>query len=231
MMRDLQVEEKEILVSGSLQETLWRLEEVRYGFRAKSPAHVQEALEWVQSRQGLEGSYCDLFMPTSQDLARGVTLPTGERMQTNAGTRHVLGEEALRTLIVWKLGSSRPVAEALRGFNRILERGGKTGRYCCYTCTISFLRTLAVTSIDDADRILEKGLSIIKKARTTDGKWRGFPFYYTLLCLSEIESSIARDELEHASQAAERLMKRYKKNDRISLFRKLALKSAAEAAP
>ena len=65
MMGDMQVEEKEILVSGSLQETLWRLEEVRHGFRAKSQAHVQEALEWVQSRQGLDGSYCDLFMPTS----------------------------------------------------------------------------------------------------------------------------------------------------------------------
>jgi hypothetical protein len=152
-------------------------------------------------------------------------------MQSNVGTRHVLGEEALRTLLVWKLGSSRPVAEALKGFNQILERGGKTGHYCCYTCSVSFLRTLAVTSIDDADRILEKGLSIIKKARTTDGRWHGFPFYYTLLCLSEIESSSAQNELGHASQVAERLLKRYGENDRISLFRGLALKAAAEAAP
>jgi hypothetical protein len=220
------MENERVLVPMSLQETLWRLEEVHQRFRKASHAHVQEALEWVQSRQGLEDAYCGLFMPTNEDLTQGVQLPTGERIQSNAGTRHVLGEEALRTLIVWKLGSSASVREALKGFDRILERGGKTGSYCCHTCTIAFVRTLAVIKTDEAARILERGLTKIKKARTLDGKWNGFPFYYTLLALSEMNLPTAQDELRHARTAAERLVKRYMGDDRMSLFRRLGLKSA-----
>jgi len=223
------MDDKKILVSDSLQETLWRLEEVRKGFRRKSDTYVKEALEWVLSRQGLEGSYRNLFLPTSQDLAQGAHLPTGERIKTNAATRHILGEEALRTLIVWNLESSKPIKEATKGFNQIIERGGKSGRYCCYNCTIAFLRTLAVTKTNARDEILEKGLDKIKKAQLSDGQWHGFPFYYTLLFLSELDSPEAENELKHAKKAAERLLKYYSGSDRTSLFRRLALKAASNA--
>ena len=156
---------EKILVPESLAETLWRLEEVRQGFRRKSAHQLQEALHWVLSRQGLPGSYSNLFLPTSQDLAGGVRLLTGERMLSDVGTRHVLGEEALRTTIVWKLGSSSAGVEAVKGFNTLLEAGGKNGWWCCHRCTPAFLRALAVVKPDEGDRILEKGLKRIKKAR------------------------------------------------------------------
>lgn len=224
------MEMKKILVPESLQETLWRLEEVRQGFRSKSVAHVQEALEWVLTRQGLPRSYFGLFMPTNQDLSQGVHLLTGERMLSDAGTRHVLGEEALRTVIVWKLRSSSAVKQALKGFNDLLEAGAKGGSWCCYTCTTAFLRTLAVTKPDKWEGILEKGLNRIKKARTADGRWHGFPFYYTLLTLSEMGTPSAQAELKHASKIAERLLKRYHNDDRISRFRRLGLEAALNIA-
>jgi hypothetical protein len=220
------METKKILVPESLQETLWRLEEVRLGFRSKSSADAQEALQWVLARQGLHGSYFDLFMPTNQDLSQGVRLLTGERMLSNAGTRHVLGEEALRTVIVWKLRSSSAVKQALKGFNDLLEAGGKSGSWCCHTCTTAFLRTLVVAKPDKWDRILEKGLNRIKKARTPDGRWNGFPFYYTLLTLSEMDTPSAQAELRHAGKITERLLKRYCSDDRTSRFRRLGLKAA-----
>jgi len=223
------METKKILVPESLQETLWRLEEVRQGFRSKSTADVQKALEWVLTRQGLQGSYFNLFMPANQDLSQGVRLLTGERMLSDAGTRHVLGEEALRTVIVWKLRSSSAVKQALKGFNDLLEAGAKSGSWCCYTCTAAFLRTLAVTKPDNWDRILEKGLNRIKKARTPNGRWHGFPFYYTLLTLSEMDTPSARAELRHADKIAERLLKRYRSDHRISRFRRLALEAALNA--
>jgi hypothetical protein len=223
------METTKILVPESLQETLWRLEEVRQGFRTKSATCVQEALEWVLARQGLQRSYFNLFMPTNQDLSQGVRLLTGERMLSDAGTRHVLGEEALRTVIVWKLRSSSAVKQALKGFNDLLEAGAKSGRWCCHTCTAAFLRTLAVAKPDKWDRILEKGLDRIKKARTADGRWHGFPFYYTLLTLSEMDTPSARAELRHANKIAERLLKRYHNDDRISSFRRLGLKAALNA--
>lgn len=220
------METKKILVPESLQETLWRLEEVRQGLRSKSAADVQEALEWVLARQGLQGSYFNLFMPTNQDLSQGVRLLTGERMLSDAGTRHVLGEEALRTVIVWKLGSSSAVKQALKGFNDLLEAGAKGGSWCCYTCTAAFLRTLAVTKPDNWNGILEKGLNRMKRARTPNGRWHGFPFYYTLLTLSEMDTPSARVELRHAGKTAEKLLKRYFSDDRVSRFRRLGLKAA-----
>ena len=104
-----------ILVPESLAETLWRLEEARLGFRPKSMIQVEEALEWVVSRQGLEGSYMNLFAGTEKDML-GVQLPTGERIES-AALRHILGEEALRATILWKLESSNNVRKAINGFN------------------------------------------------------------------------------------------------------------------
>jgi hypothetical protein len=165
-------------------------------------------------------------MPTNQDLSQGIRLLTGERMLSDAGTRHVLGEEALRTVTVWKLGSSSAVKQALKGFNDLLEAGAKGGSWCCYTCTTAFLRTLAVVKPNRWDRILERGLNRIKKARTPNGRWHGFPFYYTLLTLSEMDTHSAQAELKHARKIAERLLKRYRSDDRISRFRRLGLEAA-----
>jgi hypothetical protein len=219
-----------VLVSGSLMETLWRLEEVRQGFRSGSETDVGEALDWVLSRQGLEGSYCGLFLPTPEDLKQELQLPTGEKMHTIAATKHILGEEALRTALVWKRDKTPQVRQALKGLETILERGGKTGKYCCYTCTIAFLRTLATTTISGKEEIVQKGLDRIRRARTPDGRLKGFPYYYTLLTLTEIDQPTARKELEYASKTAEKLLKRYHGKDRTSKFRNLALKTALRAA-
>lgn len=235
-MPEKNAEGEQVLVPESLQETLWRLEEMRRGFRSKSIRHVEEALQWVLSRQGLQGSYCGLFAPTAKDLSEGLRLLTGESYpDRGALTRHVLGEEALRAAILWNLKSSRAVHQALQGFHAMMERGGEkaarqTGFYCCPTCSIAFLRSLSVARPDNWDSILEKGISNIRTARTSDGRWRGFPFYYTLLTLSEMETSSADAELRHASNVAERLLNRYRnRDDRISRFRKLGLEATAES--
>ncbi|HXX87085.1 MAG TPA: hypothetical protein VEH86_01380, partial [Candidatus Acidoferrum sp.] len=70
------METSPVLAAQSLAETLWRLEEVRQGLRPKSGAQVEKALRWVLSRQGLKGSYMNLFAPTEKDLL-GVKLLTG----------------------------------------------------------------------------------------------------------------------------------------------------------
>ena len=226
------MESESILVVESLAETLWRLEEVRQGFRSRVDAQVGEALRWVLSRQGLEGSYRDLFSPTEKDVG-GIRLLTGERIVSGAGLRHIVGEEALRTVIVWNFGSSPVVVEAVKSFHELL--GGRrpareTGFYCCYRCTPAFLRTLAVVQPDGWEGILERGIGNIRRSRTPDGRWRGFPFYYTLLLLSEVDTPSAKADLRHASKVAEGLLKRYRSDDRTSRFRRLGLEAALEAA-
>jgi len=225
------LETSQVLAAQSLAETLWRLEEVRQGLRPKSGAQVEKALRWVLSRQGLKGSYMNLFAPTEKDLL-GVKLPTGERIES-AALRHILGEEALRTAIAWNLESSHEAAKAAASFNQLLERGencAKTsGFFCCYKCTSAFLRTLNVVRPEKWKEIMEKGIQNIRKERTSDGRWHGFPFFYTLLTLSEIDSPSAEAELRHASKIAHRLLPRYQKDDRTSCFRKLGLEAAKSA--
>jgi len=224
-----------ILVPESLQETLYRLEEARLGFRPKSTVHIEQALQWVLSRQGLKGSYRGLFAPTEKDSSEGLQLITGERYpRRHALTRHILGEEALRATTLWGLGSSPVVARALEGFQAMLELGERpakeTGFYCCYTCTMPFLRTLSVVKPENWDETLERGIENIKQARTTDGRWRGFPFYYTLLMLSELDTSAAEAELKHAGRICEKLLHRQgNKEDRASQFRRLGLEAALNA--
>jgi hypothetical protein len=226
MFESLYMEADKILVSDSLQETLWRLEEARYGFRKKSDDTVREALDWILTRQGLPKSYLNLFAPTDKDFLQGLRLLTGELVRSGAALRHIIGEETLRTAIVWGLRSSPTVKQALEGFDQILERGArKTGTYCCHNCTIAFLRTLAVVKPKEWDEILEKGMNKIRKARTNDGKWHSYPFYYTLLMLSELKTPLAHAELKHANKTAEKLLQRYRGDDRTSRFRKFALEA------
>lgn len=227
------METEQILTQASLAETLWRLEEIRRGFRPRSDAQVQEALQWVLSRQGLKGSYRNLFAPTKKDM-QGIRLLTGERIVPGAGLRHILGEEALRTTIVWDLGSSSVVKEAVENFNQLLDVGGKqsareTGFYCCFRCTPAFLRSLVAVKPSGWEETLEKGLANIRKKRTQDGRWRGFPFYYTLLTISEMDTFSARAELRHASKVAEKLLKRYRDDDRTSRFRRLGLEASRKS--
>jgi len=115
----------------------------------------------------------------------------------------------------------------MKGFNQILEKpGARSGHYCCYTCTTAFLRTLAVVKPSKWNEILEKGLERIRNKRVLNGRWHGYPFYYTLLTLSEIDTPSAREELKHARKIASKLLKRYKRDDRVSRFRRLGLEAA-----
>ena len=226
------LEENRILVPDSLAETLWRLEEVRRGFRLGTDVQVTEAFNWILSRQGLKRAYRGLFAPTEKDI-RGVKLLTGETVRS-AALRHILGEETLRTAFVWGFTSSSTVRKAKENFINLLERAGDppakvSGYFCCYKCTLALLRTLTVVKPEGWEATLQKGVKNIRKKRTPDGRWRSFPFYYTLLTLSEMDIPSAKVELQHASSIANKLLNRYLKEDRVSCFRKIGLEAAMTA--
>jgi len=224
------VEHTGLLVPRSLQETVYRLEEARLGFRASSNAETKEALDWVLGRQGLKGSYRNLFAPTEKDMSEGLQRLTGEQYPgRGALTRHSLGEEALRAVILWNQNSHPSAIKALGSFEEMVN-GHQNGFYCCYNCTPAFLRTLSVVKLNGRDEILRKGIGNIRKARTSNGRWRGFPFYYTLLTLSDINVPSAKDELRYVGKTAQKLVKKYEnKDDRASRFRAIGLEAAVDA--
>lgn len=210
------------------------------GLRNTFDADAKEALQWVLKRQGLPGSYRGLFAPTQLDISEGIRLPTGESIGGFAGARHVIGEEALRALVVWKFGwHSTPFRQAMDGFKGIFRKMSEyDGLFCCSRCTIGFLRSANVLRYasmswvrpDEMDDILRMSLNRVKKARIGGGKWRGFPYYYTLLTLSDMDMPPAKAELKYASKMAERLIRRNKGDDRGARFRRLGVEAALNAA-
>lgn len=219
-----------IVYANSLSATLDALNEVFFMGRSLSRGIRKEALEWIAGRQGLQGAYRNMFAPTPLDYRRGIKLFTGEKVVSGAAIGHILGEEASRALIMLD-GSSRTGKEALRRSNRGMIRalmscetpGRVRGFYCCGTCTAAMWRHLAVGGLSKPKSRLSAGLKVLRKYRDGTGKWRRFPFYYTLLALSEVTGKLSLDELRYAAPLCQRLLKRYRSNNKIATRRRMLL--------
>ena len=206
----------------SLGVTLDNLNEAFFeGWTLTRPVREQAA-KWIASRQGLPGSYAGMFAPTEQDSRQGITFFTGEKLKTRAGSAHILGEEACRALILLKV-SDVEVREALKrasdgmaGRMR-LDEGRTDGYYCCGKCSVSLWRHLAVGGLTRSEQLLAAGMKTLKAHRDGSGRWRVFPFHYTLLALTEIAlpgmlpGAGARSEMRYAAPVCERLLKRSSK--------------------
>ncbi len=188
--------------------------------------------DFIASRQGLPGSYCGLFAPLKNELDKSFKLFTGELINSNVAARHIIGEEALRLLK--EIGSRKKearvaIAHAEQAFSRQLiasqQQGSDPGIYCCGKCTAAYWRTLSTGWMPDARERLAKGMKSLRKLRA-EGKWRRFPFYYTVLCLCELPEEIAREEIDYAQPACERSYKRLKATDAYRLQKAKILEAA-----
>lgn len=207
----------------SLADTLNRVNEMLFFDKHLSKWQKDEVALWIASRQGLQGSYSDMFAPTKHDFREGIRVFSGERITSGGSLRHVLGEEACRALIqldVLKIRVKDALKRAQDGMLKRLTESQqwfyKTGMYCCGTCTVSLWRHLVVGGLDNAERRLIVGMKALKKHRNGDGKWRRFPFYYTLLALSEIDLPSARVEMKYAAKVLERFLERSQKKTKIN---------------
>jgi hypothetical protein len=180
---------------------------------------AKQISEFIAGRQGLPHSYWGLFSPLDNEVKKPYPLFTGETIRSDASARHILGEESLRILKV--LGDRSPsvqqaIERAQENFGQKLminkERGDGMGMYCCGNCTVAYWRALTTHWIADAEARLEMGMQDLKYARQA-GKWRRFPFYYTVLCLTELERDIAREEIRYIQPACERSLKFLRAND------------------
>ncbi|HUW84616.1 MAG TPA: hypothetical protein VMZ31_17685 [Phycisphaerae bacterium] len=218
------------LVNGtSLAGTLCNIREVLLRGEKIPKPEREQAAAWIASRAGAPGSYRGLPAPTTRDYSTKLRLFTGETVGSQAGTGCKLGFEA-----TWAITVLRPtktavarVAETCR--QRALERfsqetARQRGMYCCYSCSNAGWQALGVTPGGDADELLEAGLSLLRSLRRSTGRWDKFPFWYTVLALSDMDRPSALAELRHAAPALQRAMKARPKPDaatqrRLSLAR------------
>ena len=219
-----------IVSPASLGATLDALNEAFFYSQPLTKSQRLRAAEWIAGRCGKPDSYAGMPAPTKKEVTEGAYLFTGEKLRTAASTRHVLGEEACRAMIL--LGVSTPtVRDALKaatsGMMHRLDQnaasGGQPGMYCCGTCSVALWRHLSAGGLEDAESRLVAGMKALKAHRQGDGRWRRFPFYYTLLALGGIDQPSAAAEIRYAAPVCERYLARPAYSQPFSQRRRLLL--------
>jgi len=169
--------------------------------------------KWITSRQGLKGSHAGMFAPTEKDFKDGVRLFTGEKLTSKASIAHILGEESCRALILLKRDEYKETVE--KAFKIVSERLTKnekqsnlSGFYCCGKCSVALWRHLLVGNYTDSERRLKAGIKTLKEHRDGKGRWRRFPFYYTLYALSEMNFPSAFEEMRYVAPVLKKFLKR-----------------------
>ncbi len=202
----------------TLAEPLDSVNEAHFYGRTLPKAQREQTAKWIASRQGLPGSYANMFAPTEKDLEEGIRLFTGEKVRSGAAARHILGEEACRALILLNTktaGVQRALARASEGIMKRIEhadtKGRTLGTYCCGTCTLSYWRHLTVGGLKNTERELRTGVKYLRSHRDGTGRWKRFPFYYTLLALNEMDLQEATMEMRYASPMCEGYLERSQK--------------------
>jgi hypothetical protein len=194
----------------SLAATLDNVTEALFFGRKIAAVERKQAASWIAGRQGLPGSYAGMFAPMP-DERKGIKVFTGEAITSRAATAHILGEEACRALILLD-APVKAAREALGLATRNMlarladaeARGYSTGTYCCGRCSCAYWRHLAAGGLAQQERRLAEGLVALRRDRLPNGKWKRFPFWYTLLALGDMDLPAAREEIRHAAPVLER---------------------------
>jgi hypothetical protein len=211
--------------SNSLAATLDAIAQAFFDSRMLPEADVETAARWLAGRQVRSGKWAGMFAPTPFDYAHGVTLLSKEKLQTRLATRNILTAEAARALIL--LGRRCPAvqdtAPCVAGADRWLS-GQCFARDCmvgeCAHSGIGLTRYLAAKGGDRAQEWLARHVKRLSARRDGKGRWKGLPFYYTILALAEIELPSARRELGYAAPACERVLKRLTGDDAVTRRRR-----------
>ena len=187
-----------------------------FGQQKLSALERHTCAQWIAARQGLPGAYADTFGGFPNERKQGIVLFTGERI-TSASARHILGEEACRVVRLLRVRDRDlrdAVDRATAGLMRALDRAAQDprhangGTFCCGKCTVGMWRHLLAGGLDRQDDRLRCGVSHLRSVRTGDGTWRKFPFWYTVLALSEMDFREARQELAYATPLLQRTAER-----------------------
>jgi hypothetical protein len=195
-----------LLNTRSLAATVDIVNDAMFFGRAIPAAEKLKVTKWLASRQAQKHSYAGLPAPTDADL-KGIRLFTGESIATGAGVCHILGEEALRLLLLLHVKDAA-VNDAIEKANAsMIRRIGKpnAGGYCCGKCSVAYWRTLLAGGLDNQEKRVANGLASLKKYRDGKGRWGLYPFYYTLLALSEMDSPKAIAEMRYATPILKRM--------------------------
>lgn len=224
-----------IINAASLYKTLDNLNQRFLDNKVLTSAERNQVSKWISQRQGLKGSYANMFAPSDSDF-KEIILFTGDKLTSKASIAHILGEESLRALSLLNVKDKKVEAAAEKarsGLNSLLKRNYEQGNYplgmfCCGKCTAALWRNISAEGVNKNKKALESGIKYLKSMRDGKGKWRRFPFFYTLLALTDINLPAAKEELEYASDICRRYVNRKSKEDTYGKRKKEIARRALE---
>jgi len=204
-----------MIFPNGLTATLDAINETLFDDRSLSKTQMEEVAKWIVGRQHKSGKYAGMFAPTELDYEVGVKLFTGERLRTKLATRNVLTAEAARALVLFGIGD-----DILERTNRwLLEQcfANACAVGECAHSAVGLMRYLAVSGLTDSEKRLNAHVAVLSQHREGKGRWRRFPFYYTLLALCETDLPAAVEEMRYAAPACERFLRRSPKDGVFAL--------------
>lgn len=234
--------------SGSLAKTADQVNHAHFFGEKITKQDAREASKWIVSRYWQDipdrirnsakpnprwASVPKSFNLTDAERRKKPKTFTGESL-ASASLRMVHSREATRALFILGEVIGEPPSEALSlcesvrdTANHLKEVG--TPLFCCGPCTVSVWRLTGVGAPVTRDDALDHLLSALPKHRDQSGAWRRFPFFYTLLALSELDHPRAVAELEYALPECERRRKMLKPGNTITTRRIAVLDHVLEA--
>ncbi len=170
------------------------------------------------SRQILSGPNSGFFTRDTTEPDERTQLFTGETLHTKLASRHIPLIEIPRLLILLAVMDEASL--------RCIELADQRMRSMCYSefcasgecraLTIAYMRYLNAKESDKLAGRLSDFLEQLRTFRDGKGGWRGFPYFYTMLMLSELDD-IARYELEYSRPRLEKMAEQRKPDQPISL--------------
>ncbi len=187
-------------------------------------AEREDVVGWLLGRQILAGRGGGMFAPFPGEYEVGVRLFTGERLRTRVATRNVLTVESARILFALA-GRRAAVRNALAQTSVAMRHACFAALHCvigeCAHSSIAYMRDAASDRRGDHRKWIEDHLHVIREHRDGKGRWKRFPFYYTLLALLEVGTPSANGELEYACPACRRVVNRASSGDYVTRRRRI----------
>ena len=197
-----------------------------------STTEREDLVAWLLDRQIRSGRGSGMLAPFPGEFEAGVRLFTGERLRTRIAIRNVLTLESTRILSALA-GEAPEVRSALARTSAAMRQACFAVSHCvigeCAHSSIAYMRDAAAERSGCRRKWIEDHLHVIREHRDGTGRWKRFPFYYTLLALLEVGTPSANAELEYARPACRRVFERAS-NGGHAARRKDVLREALEGA-
>jgi hypothetical protein len=179
---------------------------------------LREIMQCIRDSQITEGDEQGQLLLTEVDILEGGYLFTGEKLKTKLAIKNVLSQEGLR-LLTLHANPGTAIDKTIQLASEWLS-DACFATFCfvgeCKHSTLAYIRYLNATKPVKYENQIRTFLTLLKEHRDNKGQWDGFPFYYTLLVLLEIDLPEVIAELCYALPSCEKKMIRMNNSDQFT---------------